>query len=108
MRSHVSHICHLVHTHVRGATGIKDQFKEKNRISWRTRAAAYYKNLKPLRVDSPFEIFVLTGEVTVEYQDSREVLLAGEKAIVTANDGIHKSINDDPNFNSWYTGFNFQ
>lgn len=51
----------------------------------------------------PVEVYVISGRISLAYQGLKEQLSAGEMATVDANSGIQKYLNDDPNFNSWYT-----
>src|SRR5690606_21533202 len=49
------------------------------------------------------EVYVISGRISLSYRGGEELLSGGEMASVDANSGIQKHLNNDPNFNSWYT-----
>jgi transmembrane sensor len=53
--------------------------------------------------DSSVEVFVISGLVEVKYQGKTISLAKGEKLLTGNTNGLKKIMNDNPNFNSWYT-----
>jgi transmembrane sensor len=53
--------------------------------------------------EEPLEVVVISGSVEVNYNDKTITLSKGEKSIASHSDPFAKSVNEDPNFNSWYT-----
>jgi transmembrane sensor len=50
------------------------------------------------------EVIVISGNVEVSFHDQKVLLTASEKSIFESMQGVlQKRINDDPNFNAWYT-----
>jgi ferric-dicitrate binding protein FerR (iron transport regulator) len=52
--------------------------------------------------DSAIQVTVISGKVHVRFNNSEVDLAKGEQSIASAA-GLSKAINEDPNFNSWYT-----
>lgn len=53
--------------------------------------------------DSAIQVSVMSGSATVRCNNQQATLALGEKIIATQSGALTKSVNDDPNFNSWYT-----
>lgn len=54
--------------------------------------------------NSPIEVIVISGLVEMSSHNKKQVLSKGEKSVVAFEPrSFNKSINEDPNFNSWYT-----
>lgn len=51
----------------------------------------------------PVEVYVISGDISVEYHAWKQKVSGGEKAIVHETHGIATSPNNDPNFSSWYS-----
>lgn len=53
--------------------------------------------------DTSVQVAVISGKVNVRYNNRETTLDPGEKSLTTHSGTLTKSLNDDPNFNSWYT-----
>ncbi|PZR31136.1 MAG: hypothetical protein DI538_21485 [Azospira oryzae] len=53
--------------------------------------------------DSSVLVTVISGKVNVQFNNQEITLVPGEKSLTTHSGTLAKSVNDDPNFNSWYT-----
>jgi transmembrane sensor len=53
--------------------------------------------------DSSVQVTVISGKVNVQFNNQETTLVSGEKSLTTHSGTLAKSVNDDPNFNSWYT-----
>lgn len=53
--------------------------------------------------DSSVQVTVISGKVNVRSNKHETTLVPGEKSLTTHSGTLTKSVNDDPNFNSWYT-----
>jgi ferric-dicitrate binding protein FerR (iron transport regulator) len=53
--------------------------------------------------DSAVQVTVISGKVKVQFNNQETTLVPGEKSLTTHSGTLTKSVNDDPNFNSWYT-----
>ncbi len=53
--------------------------------------------------DSTIQVTVISGKVTVRSHNQETTLASGEKSLTNHSGTLTKSVNDDPNFNSWYT-----
>lgn len=53
--------------------------------------------------DSLVQVIVISGKVNVRSNNQEITLASGEKSLTTRSGTLTKSVNDDPNFNSWYT-----
>jgi ferric-dicitrate binding protein FerR (iron transport regulator) len=53
--------------------------------------------------DSGVQVMVISGKVNVRLNDENVILHKGEKALTINSGSLSKSLNEDPNFNSWYT-----
>ena len=52
----------------------------------------------------PVEVYVITGKVEVDFHGKQIMLTSSEKSITGGDQNLfYEGINDDPNFNSWYT-----
>ncbi len=53
--------------------------------------------------DSSVQVTVISGKVNVRSNNLETTLISGEKSLAMHSGTLTKSINDNPNFNSWYT-----